>query len=184
MASELIVQTIQGPSSGANANKVIIPSGHTLDASAGFVPSAGQTVQELYSENTSGGTFNSTSWADITGFNINITPKYADSLIIISVWAKTGVNNTSAQAAQPHRLLRDGSVVVHRSNWQNYFNRNHVPTDTYPPLVFTVVDQPNTTASVNYKVQATGYSSHAGAWTLEANGGTQKHTMFVKEIKQ
>ena len=45
MASELIVQTIQGPSSGANANKVIIPSGHTLDASEGFTPPAGYVVQ-------------------------------------------------------------------------------------------------------------------------------------------
>ena len=32
MAGTLTVQTLQGPSSGANANKVIIPSGHTLSA--------------------------------------------------------------------------------------------------------------------------------------------------------
>jgi len=31
MASEIIVQTLKGPTSGANANKVIIPSGQTLD---------------------------------------------------------------------------------------------------------------------------------------------------------
>jgi hypothetical protein len=33
MASELIVQTLKGPTSGANANKVIIPSGQTLEVS-------------------------------------------------------------------------------------------------------------------------------------------------------
>lgn len=37
MGSTLTVQNIQGPTSGANANKIIIPSGHTLDASAGGV---------------------------------------------------------------------------------------------------------------------------------------------------
>ena len=31
MAGTLVVQTLQGPTSGANANKVIIPSGQTLD---------------------------------------------------------------------------------------------------------------------------------------------------------
>ena len=35
MASEIIVNTIKAPTTGANANKVIIPSGVTLDASAG-----------------------------------------------------------------------------------------------------------------------------------------------------
>ena len=30
MASELTVQTIKGPTSGANANTVLVPSGHNL----------------------------------------------------------------------------------------------------------------------------------------------------------
>ena len=45
MASELIVQTIKGPTSGANANKVIIPSGQTLDASAGTVSGVNQITE-------------------------------------------------------------------------------------------------------------------------------------------
>jgi hypothetical protein len=58
MAGILTVQTIQGPTSGANANKVIIPAGQTLDASAGGVtlPAGvgGQVVQfkQLYNSNT------------------------------------------------------------------------------------------------------------------------------------
>ena len=34
MAGTLTVQNIQGPASGANANKIILPSGQTLDAAA------------------------------------------------------------------------------------------------------------------------------------------------------
>ena len=37
----LTVQTLQAPTSGANANKVLIPSGHTLDASNGSVDASG-----------------------------------------------------------------------------------------------------------------------------------------------
>jgi hypothetical protein len=47
MSGTLVVQNIQGPSSGANANKIIIPSGQTLDASAGFVPPAGSVIQVI-----------------------------------------------------------------------------------------------------------------------------------------
>ena len=185
MAGTLTVQNLQGPSTGANANKIIIPSGQTLDVSGGtFTPSAGQVVQELYAENTAGGTFNSTSWTDITSFEINITPKYANSLIVISIWAKTILNNSSVQTGQSNRLLRDNSTVVHSSIWQNYFNRNAVATDIYPPLDFTVIDTPNTTSTVNYKVQGKGYSTHAGPWSFDNNGGGHKHIMIVKEVKQ
>ena len=46
MASEIIVNTIKAPTTGANANKVIIPSGVTLDASGGnFSPPSGHIIQ-------------------------------------------------------------------------------------------------------------------------------------------
>ena len=41
----LTVQTLQAPTSGANANKVIIPSGHTLDASNGLTTPSGHVIQ-------------------------------------------------------------------------------------------------------------------------------------------
>lgn len=45
MAGTLTVQNLQGPTTGVNANKVIVPSGHTLDASEGFTPPAGHVVK-------------------------------------------------------------------------------------------------------------------------------------------
>ena len=46
MASEIIVQNLKGPASGSNANKIIVPSGHTLDASAAsFMPAPDQILQ-------------------------------------------------------------------------------------------------------------------------------------------
>lgn len=43
--STLQVENLIGPTSGSNANKVIIPSGQTLDASNGFVAPAGSVIQ-------------------------------------------------------------------------------------------------------------------------------------------
>lgn len=185
MSGTLVVQTLRGPASGANANKIIVPSGQTLDARAGdFLPAAGQIVQELHNKITVHSSFNSTSYTDAAGFNMNITPKYSDSLIVISVWAKTLMDNSTNQCGQDHRLLRDSAVVVHQSQWQNYFNRNVTGSDIYPPLDFTVIDQPNTTSQVNYKLQGRTYAGGPGAWATDSNGGTVAFVMSVKEIAQ
>jgi hypothetical protein len=184
MAGELIVQTLKGPTSGANAGKVIVADGHILDASAGFVPAAGQVVQELHNRITTNSSFSSSGYTDMAGFNMNITPEYSDSLIIISVWAKTKMVQTSDQCGHDHRLLRDNTVQVHKSSWQSYFNRSQLATDIYPPLDFTIVDQPNTTSQVNYKVQGRIYGGSHGGWSINSNGGTALYTMTIKEIKQ
>ena len=61
MASELTVQTLRGPTSGANADTVLIPSGQTLDASNGFIPPAGTIVQHVYLERSADISSNSSS---------------------------------------------------------------------------------------------------------------------------
>ena len=51
--STLHVENLKGLSSGGNANKIIVPSGQTIDASAGtLVPSAGAVVQVVESTRT------------------------------------------------------------------------------------------------------------------------------------
>lgn len=98
MASELYVETLRGLTSGANANKVIIPSGQTLDASAGtlaMTPSPGQIVQAVtYSNPNIASTATANSPVAMTTYQIQITPVYANSKIIVEYYIP--VNNTSA----------------------------------------------------------------------------------------
>ena len=72
--STLIVENLKGLSSGGNANKIIVPSGQTLDTS-GFVPSAGHVVQTVV------GSTNSHNWH----FYIC---NYSDDLVSISTSSK------------------------------------------------------------------------------------------------
>jgi hypothetical protein len=81
--STLQVENLIGPTSGSNANKVIIPSGQTLDASNGFIPPAGTIVQHVYLERSSDLSSNSNTMIDVN--NLSITPKYADSLLEFQV---------------------------------------------------------------------------------------------------
>ena len=47
MASELYVETLKGLTSGANANKVIVPAGQTLDVSAGTVTGVTEGIKYI-----------------------------------------------------------------------------------------------------------------------------------------
>ena len=184
--STLHVENLKGLSSGGNANKIIVPSGQTLDASAGVLtPSAGQVVQELVTRITSNTSFSSTSYTDASGFALTITPKYASSKIIISYWAKTGMNNRTAAAGQDYRILRD-STEIESAEWQNYWNQEDYTADYYPPLDGTFIDEPNTTSAVLYKLQGRKYSGNASyaTWGFDACGGTTSYFFSVKELKQ
>lgn len=98
MASDLTVQTIRGPGSGANANKIIIPSGQTLDASAATIqPSVDQIVQvkstssKVFMTISSGNT-----WVEPhSSYRVSITPKYSNSLILLNYWIPLNPQNAS-----------------------------------------------------------------------------------------
>jgi hypothetical protein len=81
--STLQVENLIGPTSGSNANKVIIPSGQTLDASNGFIPPAGSVVQQA---STSSYAISTTSTSAVsTGLSIAFTPKYNNSKLIVNL---------------------------------------------------------------------------------------------------
>ena len=86
MAGTLTVQNIEGPSSGSDANKVIIPSGQTLDVSGGtLVPSAGQVVQLVTAQDGSNDNVTvASTWVHIGCCDISITPKLSGSRLVYS----------------------------------------------------------------------------------------------------
>jgi len=112
MSGTLTVQNIQGPSSGANANKIIIPSGQTFDASAGtVVPSAGQLVNYVQHVDTNSINFTSTSYA--TAYTIpTYTPVLTSSTVIHRFNVVMRSANDSYDARCKLKILRNGSAVI------------------------------------------------------------------------
>jgi hypothetical protein len=162
MASELIVQTLKGPTSGSNANKIIVPSGHTLDASGGtLVPSAGQVVQmtSRVDTTTSSGT-TSTSFVS-SGVYVTITPKFANSKIFVQF---IGGSYTSGQGVYTiYRGLTSLETV----------SQAQVGNGTvYSPATVAVFDEPNTTSAVTYTVYYKAVSGNV-YWPPGSNDTTQ-----------
>jgi|TARA_Y100000015_G_scaffold39774_1_gene43972 hypothetical protein len=88
--STLHVENLKGLSSGGNANKIIVPSGQTIDASAGtLVPSAGAVVQYQYrSPDNTGFSSSSSTFVDLTDYYVDITPKKSNNILVFTttVW--------------------------------------------------------------------------------------------------
>ncbi len=97
MASDLTVQTIRGPGSGANANKVIVPSGQTLtleDKLAYDNLPVGSVLQVVkFNSDTKFATSAAETNVNLTDYQISITPKYSNSLVIVDYYVP--LNHTS-----------------------------------------------------------------------------------------
>jgi len=109
MASELIVQTLKGPTSGANANKVIIPSGQTLSVADGVQASdmpSGSVIQTAYTIQDTFTTTTSNSYTDIFP-NATLTLKGDSKVLVIATIS--GVTTGSSAARVSFMLKRDSS---------------------------------------------------------------------------
>lgn len=100
MASELIVQTLKGPTSGANANKILIPSGQTLNA-------AGHVVAVYKAFSNTMQTITSTSLTNITDLSITMTPKDANNLLVMQSVVTANYSYVNSLS-----ILKDGAKTV------------------------------------------------------------------------
>ena len=193
MASELIVQTIQGPSSGANANKVLIPSGHTLDASTGFIPPAGHVIntQQVYFGDSTALTASNTYIA-CTGSDCVITAKLSNSKFLVRVHITVYLSGSGKPANVG--IYRDTTLIAGTSGtggdaWAGAWNFGTTPSSTLTSdsavIVREYLDSPSVAAGTSLT-----YKAALGAWggtgTVTANypGYSNKSSITVMEIAQ
>jgi hypothetical protein len=149
MAGTLTVQNLQGPSSGANANKIIVPSGQELYA-------AGHVVQVVSTTKTDVFTTTSASFVDIAGLSLAITPTSASSKVLVQVNVSLGgVDNYYAE----FNLTRNGTTIgayTGGGGTAGFMGQNSVSDfaqyylDT-PSNSF--LDSPASTSSLTYQLQ-------------------------------
>lgn len=167
MASELIVQTIQGPSSGANANKVIIPSGHTLAA-------AGHVVQVVSAKHSSQSQTTGTSYIGFP-LSASITPTSASSKILV-ILSFTGAISTDNHLIV--RVLRDSTTAV-GENLSAFFAQTAGVSGG--ALNIHELDTPNTTSTLTYEAQ---FRSRDAGENVLVQYSNQPSTLTLMEIAQ
>jgi hypothetical protein len=158
MASEIIVQNLKGPASGANANKVIVPSGHTLDASGGtLMPSPDQILQVKhldFQDQTS--TTTSQTYVDASGTDITLTAKGSSSKFYLiancQMYHSSGLNgaNIGFKRGSTKILGVDGGAG---DTWFGFGNATNLTNASFS-ISRSYLDSPSLTAgtSVTYKI--------------------------------
>jgi hypothetical protein len=176
MASILQVEELRGATSGANANKIIIPSGQTLDASAGFVPPAGSVVQvvQYYNANASQENTTSTSWT-ASIISKTITPKYSDSLIVVQASVSMADGQNDSLRA---KMYINGSPMSGANEYHVVYQDHN--TNRYSPVSFQGQHTCTSTDALNFRV----YYKSSGGGSVRITHSLSSSALTLWEIKQ
>jgi len=151
MASELIVQTLKGPTTGANANKVIIPSGQTLECSSAVV-APGSILQTATDAPGGQVTSTSTTYAD-SNVSLTVTSTQANSKFVLSFTVGVSPLSHPAMNIKLVRRISGSDTELSSSRIQRANNTSSGDADRHG--CFTLIDAPAQPAgtSITYIVQ-------------------------------
>jgi len=178
MASELIVQTLKGPTSGANANKVIVPSGQTLTA-------PGHVLQVVQAVKTDTFTTTTSSFLDVPSLAVSITPSSTSSKVLITCNICGQVEASSGSYGSALRLLRGTTVIgvgdAGGSRVQCISTLGGQDGNEYAnPVSFQYLDSPSSTSSLTYKVQTRHDQSKSQYFNVQA--GDSNISRYIRPI--
>ena len=174
--------TISGLTAGG------LPNNSITRANIGY---AGAILQVVTTNKTDTFTTSSTSYADVTGLSVTITPSSSASNILVSLsMCFSGDNTTNAYV----RLVRGSTAIAigdangsrvrfTMSNYQGSASSNFAPTSG---VVF--LDSPATTSATTYKVQmqnqgtGTVYVNRSSTYTDSSSSGTGISIITVMEV--
>ena len=145
-------------------------TGKTVTLPAG---TGGKILQVLSTTKTDTFSTSSTSFVDVTGLSVSITPSSASNkiLIIADIYGNNDVQYSFA------RLMRDSTAICIadtnssnvRSSFANFYTAD---AGSFPAGGQNYLDSPSTTSSVTYKIQVTT----GGSGTLYINRGSTTST--------
>ena len=166
------------------------------DVASGTRWLAGEVVQAKYANNNwAYQTISSATPVALTGLSLSITPKFANSIILIQ-----GMVTASWTYVSSLHIYRDGTELIanHGSNsqsggatalWTHYQSSQEAsrPNQVFPfPVLYA--DSPNSTSSITYDFRAnSGWSGGTEILylnTRESNDMRGTSTISVMEIRQ
>lgn len=134
--------------SGTVSDNISKSSGLIKAASGGKI---GQVVQTVLTDTTSG---SATSWADITGLTVSITPTATSSKVLVLCDIKVSSTSGSGMGI---RLDNNGSQTyvgdAASDRGRGTFGGFSLNSLYYFSMSFHYLDSPSTTSSATYKVQ-------------------------------
>jgi hypothetical protein len=164
--------TIQEPATASNFTQTL-PAVNGTVLTTGNIP-AGSVLQVFSTTKSDTFTTTNTSYTDVTGLSISITPTSATSRILVFGHIDTG---SSADVLVALRLMRDSTAIGIAdaagsrisASFGRYLGTAAAGIATHVNIPFSFLDSPATTSATTYKIQI---SSNAGG-TLTVNRSSQ-----------
>ena len=180
MASELSVQTIKGPASGGNANKIIIPTGQTLEVTDNIryedMP-AGSIIQVVSATYQTGVGTSGQSFVD-TGLTASITPKSSSSKVFVTVSQAFSFTNSADDQYQGNLVITDGSnnILFGGTSYDQFRIKNMIAFHWQANL--QVLHSPSTTSSFTYKTRMKSIYSNTAVYAQYGNAAPSSITLM------
>jgi hypothetical protein len=158
--SRLVVDRLQG--NAATGNKITVPTGHSLIA-------PGHTLQVVQSFKSDIWSSTTTSWIDISGLSVTITPKSPTSKFLVQGFLGRVSISGSTWYSVAFRFARNGTGIgvgdAAGSRPQSALNITHYDSYYDGNGAMMYLDSPNTSSPLTYSLQTIGH----GSGTLQIN---------------
>jgi len=176
MTSTLQVQTLQGPTSGADSNTIRVADNHKLYAKGHVVQ-----VQTYHVADLSGNIqTDSTSYQE-SGAAVTITPQFSDSLIVCDFFTPMSHIPDSSTGNLQARLLLNN--VMYGGQWTaGYMRGADNDLNNFQPTVFKTIHT-NLTAGTPVEFNVQFRTGTSGQKVILVHGASSM-TMTVTEIAQ
>jgi hypothetical protein len=174
MASILKTDKIEGVTASGT---VAMPAGHVI-----------QTAQTLKTDVFS---TSSTSFTDITGLSVDITPKFSTSKVLVSYHVTIGRSSQSQSTIQLVRQVSSSDTIINpvaynQGTSMQYTGSSDAGWDR-EVMSYQFLDSPSTTSTVNYRLRTHFYSSSYIQYVNRCHNSanaTGSSTLTVQEIAQ
>ena len=172
--STLHVENLKGPTSGANASKIIVPTGQTLAAPGHVI----QTVHGHYGTIITSNTSNTVE----TGLAVSITPKFSSSKILVTVSQNIQTSgNSYSQIALRRGTLASNTLLSVMVDPEGYTATTDEEINQIP---FSWLDSPSTTSATRYFVSMARLSGSYNIYAQTSSSAQSVSTMVLQEIAQ
>ena len=161
---------------------------NTLSAITGLPAGVGGKVLQVVSV-TKDSTFTTTSssFVDVTGLSVSITPSSSSNKI--AVLFNTSISNTQGTAATLTRLLRDSTPISIGASGTGVQATGHAALAAIydqENVSISYLDSPSTTSATTYKVQlkseSASYTATLNRGQMTSNYGLTASTITVMEV--
>ena len=179
--------SLDAPATGSNVSFTLPgsvgTSGQLLSTNGAGVLSfvnGGKILQVVRATDTTNRSTTSTSYVDVTGMSVTITPQKSDNAVLILTFADGVATGSSGSSAYGRLAITDSSNNAISGAQDNRFGTNVATTGAHFAMaVLVAYATPATTSAVTYKLR---FQVDSANITLQLRNATTTGQMYAIEV--